>query len=183
MKNTLILATALTLLATLSGNAFATHFHGGNITGFNVDVEISDDGGNLVAILQSNPNDPENVIDLTDTTADVNYNGTVIQSSIALLPQGAPFNVHGGGTIQTQPGTFDTEIVSLSLNSSLGGDFNLQLIGTRDPLDFNLTPGPPQPVGNTGLFISSHRITPEPGSLVLLGLASAGVFGTRRRGV
>ena len=175
MKNLIVTASVLALTL-MVGTAQAQVFHP-----VFVDVLIGDAQGNFVAQLQS-VDDGQGFVDLGTDTATVNYNGRVVESNApTFLPPGAPFNVSGNGSIQ-RTGTFDTEIVALSLVSTIGGPFDLNLIGSRGPgLNFVLD-GPPAPIPNApGLFITSHRITPEPGSMVLLGLGAAAVLGTRRR--
>ncbi|MAE65199.1 MAG: hypothetical protein CMJ18_13090 [Phycisphaeraceae bacterium] len=154
------------------------------IRDISVEVSLGDPQGNEFVQLRSVPN-LQNQVQLGVDTASVFYHGEVVDSLIPEFQPGTPFTVSGNGSINPNPGStgsFDTEIVALSLTSSLGGGpFPIQFVGARNPLNFTLAPGPLPPAGQTGLFITSHRVTPEPGSLVLLGLGAATLLSSRRR--
>lgn len=144
-------------------------------------VKVDSETTTGAAVLES-VDGPNNLLDIDPDAGVVSvfYDGLVVQSSISLLPVGTPFTVDGAGTIQPNPLGDPPFIANVDLTASIVGDFSLTFGGTIEPLDFSLIGGP-QPVGQTGITITSHRITPEPGSLLLLGLGVIALGARRRR--
>ena len=181
MKTILAAIAALTLTA---GTAFGQTIPLMQVFEFHIDVDLQHPSTNQTAQLQSIQNGPvQNLIQFNTDTGEttVQYSGQVRESGISGFDQGAIFDVQGAGNFQPDgQGGF---IANLDLTSSIGGNFQLPLAGTINPLNFNLAGGPVTapntPAGP--ILITGHRLTPEPGSLVLLGLGAAAVMGTRRR--
>ncbi len=188
MKTTLAAFAALTLMA---GTAFGQTIPIMQV--FEINATAQDAAGNL-AHLQSIPSQDQ-FISLNPATGEtsVQYSGQVLSSTIGALPTGAFFEVTtpDPGFVRPNPNPNGPPLlVDISPVSSLGGPFSLQLAGTavlptlNNPngfIDFSLVPGTVGVAPQIGVSIIGHRITPEPGSLVLLGLGAAAVMGARRR--
>ncbi|MAE65193.1 MAG: hypothetical protein CMJ18_13060 [Phycisphaeraceae bacterium] len=186
MKTT-VLSAAIAACTFMSGTAFGQVAPA--LILFEVHVDVDVEGPNdQTARLQSIPIDSEFVsIDLDTGATSVRYGGVVAESTFTQGPllQGAFFTVDGNGVIQPGPPGGPPLIADLDLVSTLGGPFQLTLGGDADLntgfLDFSLL-GPPALVPSLpGVSIVGHRITPEPGSLVLLGLATAATVCARGR--
>ena len=153
-----------------------------------VSVQIDTPDGQGSASIASIPS-PNNVVTVDGNQTSVQYLARIVDSTIPELDPGiGPFTVSGNGTIQPNTAGGPPLLVDIALNSPVGGQFNLLLGGdfSSGGPDFSLFPaGQGQLVQPTNfpapVIFRSHRITPEPGSMVLLGLGAAAVMGTRRR--